>query len=371
MTVSFHRAGWGALLAACLTTAGGANAPAPASRASETARAPAGSKASASSVAATVGAAPSANVAVLSAEQVVQILDQTVDWYRTLGVQQQSLSQPSELLIFYANQQTATDVVALAFELARANAELLSSAATTPPSTGSEPQSANALDALRDKLTAQRAALQAEIREARAQLTRAHGKGESEAKLSELQSELDMINARINLLDTMTQFVSENNAKTASVNALKAQIDAIADSIPAAGVATVPSAAPTAASATSSASAASKNAKPPAPALFAGGSGAVRVGIWGLGAQVLALHDKGSTIDAIDRRTVDLGKTFLKIRSAPLERLKTLSARSDALARQADSAHGAELKAVRDQLDTLAWLFQQTSAILIPLSKEE
>ena len=34
------------------------------------------------------------------------------------------------------------------------------------------------------------------------------------------------------------------------------------------------------------------------------------------------------------------------------------------------SANRAALKGVRDQFDTLAWLFQQTSAILIPLSKE-
>src|SRR6202022_1571 len=42
----------------------------------------------------------------------------------------------------------------------------------------------------------------------------------------------------------------------------------------------------------------------------------------------------------------------------------------DALAVQADNVNGAALKAVRDQMDTLAWLFKQTSAILIPLSKE-
>jgi hypothetical protein len=65
-----------------------------------------------------------------------------------------------------------------------------------------------------------------------------------------------------------------------------------------------------------------------------------------------------------------LEETFRKIRSPPLEHLKTLSARSDALAIQADNARGAALKSVRDQLDTLAWLFKKTSAILIPLSKE-
>src|SRR5208282_3294824 len=69
------------------------------------------------------------HVAVLTGDEVVQILDQTVEWYRTLGTQQQSASQPSDLLILYANQQTAAEVIALAFDIARANAELLSSEA--------------------------------------------------------------------------------------------------------------------------------------------------------------------------------------------------------------------------------------------------
>ncbi|HEX2789893.1 MAG TPA: mechanosensitive ion channel family protein, partial [Steroidobacteraceae bacterium] len=95
-----------------------------------------------------------------------------------------------------------------------------------------------------------------------------------------------------------------------------------------------------------------------------------RMGIWELATNVFKLSDKISTIKAIDRGTAALGDTFAKIRSAPLEQLKALSARSDALATQADTAQGAALKDVRNQLDTLAWLFKQTSDILIPLSKE-
>src|SRR3954467_6167139 len=67
--------------------------------------------------------------AVMTGDQVVQILDETVDWYRTLGVQQQSATQPSDLLILYANRQIADRAIGLAFEIARANAELLSSEA--------------------------------------------------------------------------------------------------------------------------------------------------------------------------------------------------------------------------------------------------
>jgi len=79
--------------------------------------------------AAAADAPPDSHVSVLSAEQVIQILDDTVDWYRTLGTQQQHANQPSDLLILFANRQTADKVVALAFEIARANAELLSSEA--------------------------------------------------------------------------------------------------------------------------------------------------------------------------------------------------------------------------------------------------
>src|SRR5882724_7113200 len=75
--------------------------------------------------------APASHVSVLNGDQVVQILDETVDWYRTLGAQQQTATQPSDLLILYANQQTADKVIGLAFDIARANAELLSSEASS------------------------------------------------------------------------------------------------------------------------------------------------------------------------------------------------------------------------------------------------
>src|SRR5580704_16785341 len=105
----------------------------------------------------------SSHVAVLSADQVVQILDDTVEWYRTLGTQQQNANQPSELLIVYANQQTASQVVALAFEIARANAELLSSEAskvpTAPNAQAAVASSVQTLESMQTKLLAQRQGL--------------------------------------------------------------------------------------------------------------------------------------------------------------------------------------------------------------------
>jgi small-conductance mechanosensitive channel len=85
---------------------------------------------------------------------------------------------------------------------------------------------------------------------------------------------------------------------------------------------------------------------------------------------VVRLSDKLRTIDAADRRTAALQKTFAQIRTPPQEQIKALAARGDALAAQTDSSSGAALKGVRDQFDTLAWLFKQTAAILLPLSQE-
>mgnify|MGYP000055139551 CR=1 FL=1 len=55
--------------------------------------------------------------AVMTSEQVVQVLDETVDWYRTLGAQQQAARQPSDLLILYANARTADQIMKLVFDL--------------------------------------------------------------------------------------------------------------------------------------------------------------------------------------------------------------------------------------------------------------
>src|SRR5436190_14567436 len=102
--------------------------------------------------------------AVMTGEQVVRILDQTVDWYRTLGAQQQSATQPSDLLILYPNRQIAEKAIGLAFEIARANAELLSSEADVAQKTAADAASSpQALQRVPQQLDVPRAVIQAEI----------------------------------------------------------------------------------------------------------------------------------------------------------------------------------------------------------------
>jgi small-conductance mechanosensitive channel len=303
-------------------------------------------------------------VSPLTAEQLVQILDETVDWYRTLGTQQQSATQPSDLLLLYANRQIADKVMGLAFQIARANAELLSSEASSAEATGAAAHSPQALDQLQRNSTQRVEGLEKEMDSVRGALATAPESKKSDlaAKLAELQGELAMVKAQKNSFDAMAQFVYENDPKRAGVSALKARIDAVAATIPAAS-------APAAATTAGTAPVTSPAATAPQVSTV---SGAVprELGIWDLFRAALRLSQKMATIDTVGQRTLALQGTFLKIRTAPKEQLKRLSARSDELAAAADRANGAALKGLRDQFDTLAWLFTQTSAIALPLSQE-
>jgi small-conductance mechanosensitive channel len=293
-----------------------------------------------------------AQVSVLTGGQVIRILDDTVEWYRALGTQQQNATQPSDLLILYANRQTADKVVSLAFDMARANAELLSSEANTAAAADSSTAS-ESLTQKQSQLVAEHQSVQQEIATDRQQLASAgKGRQDLEAKVSELQGELAMVDARKNLLDTMTEFVHDSDPKAANANALKGQIDAIAATVPGA------TAAPAASASV-------------APLTSAGATAPTRHGIWDLATEVLRQHSKITTIDGIDERTKALAATFHKISDAPRAQLQAYSAQGDNLAALADHASGETLKGLRNQFDTLAWLVKQTSEILLPLGKEQ
>src|SRR5918995_3924269 len=190
--------------------------------------------------------------AVMTSDQVVQVLDETVDWYRTLGAQQQASRQPSDLLILYANRQTADQIMKLVFDFARANAELLSSDAGARKA-AEEAASEQSLSRLRKRLDDQRTSIQAEID---ASLRQAAGSSREEqaplqSRISVLRGQLDLLNARRNMLSNMAQFASETDATGFGANALKAHLDAIAASIPAASGTPLPVAQASAASASS------------------------------------------------------------------------------------------------------------------------
>ena len=311
--------------------------------------------------------------APMTAPQVIQVLDKTIDWYRTLGIQQQAASEPSDLLILYDNRQAANRVMALAFEIARANAELLARQPNAPASAGT-PSSSQTLSALQSKFAAQGSAVQDELDAAQRKLpgTPAKQKAELSAKISELQGELALINARKNFLGTMSAFTAESDTSGVSPGALKAQIDAMAITLPAATNSTAPVSSPpgsptgaTAPSATGTAA----SAQSPLNTLANPPPSVGRFGIWDLAANVFRLSEKIATIRHLDARTSDLQDTFAQLRSPLVDKLKAMSAQGDSLAAAADNADAGTLTQTREQLDALTDQFKETSGLLIPLGK--
>jgi small-conductance mechanosensitive channel len=313
-------------------------------------------------------------VAPMTGPLIIQMLEQTIEWYRTLGIQQAAANEPSDLLILYDNRQTASEVMSLAFEIGRANAEILAKQ-PRPKDAGGDSASSQTLSQLQNKIAAQGTSLQTELDADRRQLAQARPaqKRALQAKISELQGELDLINARKSLLGSMSAFAGGGDAGGFDASALKAQIDAMAVTMSSSSNLIPPSsgaAAPNAASTTTAASNTAAAAGPIATPTGTSASAAARFGIWALASNVVRLAEKIATIDAIDAQTAALQTTFAQIRAPLIDRLKALSAQGDALATQADSADSATLDRVRAQLETLSTQFKQISVLLIPLGKE-
>jgi small-conductance mechanosensitive channel len=302
----------------------------------------------------------------MSAAEVIQMLDATVDWYRTLGIQQQIADEPSDLLSLAENRQIANQVVGLAFDVARASADQL---VEGPPDTAAGNQasaSAQTLAARQQKLDAQSASIQNEMDSMRAKLAAApkNSKPALQAKLAELQGELDLIGAKKSMIGSIVTAMNGSDAK--DVSSLRSQIDAMAVALPNASSSGTPG---TPGTPGTTAPTAQHPASAPSPAPgVATPAAASRFGIWDEAANVFKLSEKISSIDAIDQRTAALQTAQSQLQSKLVAQLRALSARGDALMAQADTDN--KLGVTREQLDALANQFKQASVLFVPLRKQ-
>ncbi len=298
------------------------------------------------------------------------MLDQTIDWYRSLGIQQQTANEPSDWLILYDNRQTASRVLALAFEIARADADML--AKQPVAGSGTPDPTTQSLSQTQNKFISQGNAVQQQLAEAQRSLRFAKGNEavKLKAKISELQGELDLIDTRKTLVATLMGITNSSDENGFDAPSLKAQIDAMALTVPASSVPATATLAAGAAPASSSMQAAAAGSAPPAPLAAPSVSVATRFGIWDLAANVFRLSEKIATIDALDRRTAALEDAFAQIRGPLIDQMRGLSTRGDVLATQADTADAGALTQMRAQLDSLAQEIKLDSGLLVPLGKE-
>lgn len=301
-------------------------------------------------------AAGAGNIAVLSPAQLIDFLTQTIDWYHKVTIQQETVTEPEEQLTLYDNRQIAKQVVQLAFEFARTQADAIEQSAPKKAvsATGGLPQS-QTLAQMQAKLDKDYQDTETEMEGDQKQLATAVGanRRKLEATISELQGEIALIQARRDAVQSMADFVSSSAATGTGAAGLRAQIDALAASVPNVTV-KVPQ----------------TNKPQPATAPVTISNGADLSGIWDLTADLFRLSSKRGTINSLIQQTGALSTSSLKLRGPFVAQLRALSARGDQLAGQADTANKAMLDQERQQLNSLAAQFRQIATAVIPLSKQ-
>ncbi len=292
----------------------------------------------------------------LTPEALLQYLNATISWSRLLDVEGQIVTDPDEGMIVNDNQAIADQVVWLAFEFARSEADSIEKEDSSG-STGSG-AGASRYQALRRTLTGldqQVRANQLELKSLQQKLAGASGtlRESIQSRIAETQSELEYAQVRRDALRTMTDFVGGASANGLGATGIREKIEALARMNPAAQV-----------------NPAAKQETPAAPSLASGLRKPALSGIWGLTADILAVSGRMRTLRDAIQSTDSLSQDSKSLRTPLVNTLRDLSKRGDELAAQTDTTDQFVLVQEKAMLDALTAQFKRTSASVLPLSKQ-
>jgi small-conductance mechanosensitive channel len=299
--------------------------------------------------------------AAVQPSDIIEFLSRTISWYRQLAVEQQLATEPADLTFAQENRRVAAQVVELAFDYARAQAQLLEKQATKLQVQGHTQASVSdqyqRIAQAAAKADSDLESTQKELQDSRQRLAKATRANRTllQSQVAELESEVSLLQARRDALNGMLEFFTTSNSNTGSAG-LRAQIEELARSVPAS------LSHPQGASQTE-----------PAPDLPASSTTVAKKvqpsGLWGLSADLIRLSGKRHTLGDDAYATADLAKDIKAFRQPILNNLRDLIRQGDQLFNAADTASATELAQQRQQIDALTAQFKQTSGLLLPLSK--
>jgi len=297
--------------------------------------------------------------AAIQPSEIIEFLSRTIAWYRQLAVEQQLATEPADLTYIQENRRVADQLVRLAFEYARSQAQLLAKQAKTqgqaqaPVSDQYQRMSQAAAKADQDLQDTQ-----TELQEARQKLAGSKRASRKllESQVAELESEINLIQARRDSLTGMLEFVASSNRGTGSAG-LRAQIEELARSVPAS---------------LSRPQGTSQSETTPEPSSSFSNPPANKgqpSGIWGLSSDLIRLSGKRHALDNQAYATSELAKDIVAFRKPIVDNLRDLIGQGEQLFNAADTASAAQLGQQRQRIDALTAQFKQASALLLPLSK--
>ena len=307
--------------------------------------------------------APSAPVSVTAlpdAPQIIEFLDQTIEWYRRRAVEPQLASEVTGQLLASENRRHADQVVRLGFDFARGAATLIAIQDRAQSVAIEDAGEFPALLQLQAKLDQELKETTAELAADRLKLASATGARRSalQGQVLELPGELDLLSARREAVGHMLEFLGGQANGAPGGTGLRAQIETLAATVaPTNTGAAFAAAAPTPANAPQA---------PLAPPVLSDESSS----LWERFETVFGLARRERDLQVLNAAAAQLAQSSRQLSAPFLAQLRTLSAQGDRLALQADSASSSQLAAARKQLDWLAQQFKSVSAVLTPLNKQ-
>lgn len=315
---------------------------------------------------AVAAALPADNSPTNQPEDILGFLNQTVVWYRLLASQQQLVREPNDAVFLNENRQIADQVVRLAFEFARSEAQQIADqnkGNTTPQQAQPASSQYQNLTNLMEKSNQKLEQVQHELDSLKQKLAVAQGRQHQtlESEVAETEDELELLKARHETLQNMLQFTSGMNAFTGA-KGLQAQIEELARTVP---VATAENS-KGAGSGTGSSQAAASTPAAVAPE----DNKALPSGIFGLITEVFEARRKLGLLDHALEMTDALADRSKTLRSPLVARLREFSQRSDQLADQPASQDATVLEQQQAELKGLTKEYKQLSATILPLAKQ-
>ena len=296
-------------------------------------------------------------------EALLQYLNQTIGWYRQLDLQRQMATNPEEGVVVSGNQRIASQVVSLAFDFARVQAESIERQAAGQAG-GRGSAGAPRYQTLRRNLASleqQIRSNQAELESLQQNLAREAGpqRESTQARIDETRSELELAKTRWDALQSMAEFVGGSSADGLGATGIREKVEALARSVPGivvqpAGKADVPAA----------------RGEPVAAAPVAGMATSGLSGVWGLTLDVFALSSRMRALRDAIQLTDALGEDLKGLRTPFVTTLRELSKRGDELGAVADTSDSAVLVQQKAMFDALTAQFKRTSDAVLPLSKQ-
>jgi small-conductance mechanosensitive channel len=283
--------------------------------------------------------AAAAEEAAPDAAQTLAFLNRAISWYDRTGTLVDLADQPADIVYINDQRSLARQIVGLAFESSKANAQLLAPAASSAnPSDRAQrlqQRAAAAAETLRRE--------QAQLADLQAQLAAASGvdRLRLQAAVAEAQSEVALANARNESIAGIASFMTDPAAGT---NDLMSQINTLEQTVSA-----TPSNAIAVSQTASRASASS---------------------VFGLFTELLRLNSKDFALqDAI--RSADALERQARSFAAPLGAMRTQTRqRADVFLNAAEAKDAAEMMRRKAAIDALTARFRGINGVLMPLTKQ-